>query len=31
MPEKILCSVLVASYNHENYIVDRVERLYHQN
>lgn len=30
MPEKILCSVLVASYNHENYIEDTLESLYHQ-
>lgn len=30
MSEKILCSVLVACYNHENYIEDVLESLYHQ-
>ena len=30
MPGNILCSVLVASYNHENYIEDTLESLYHQ-
>lgn len=30
MSDQVLCSVLVASYNHENYIEDTLESLYHQ-
>ena len=30
MSDQILCSVLVASYNHENYIEDTLESLYYQ-
>ena len=30
MSDNILCSVLVACYNHENYIEDVLESLYHQ-
>ena len=30
MSQNILCSVLVACYNHENYIEDVLKSLYHQ-